>query len=97
MLVKFNGSKVIPNLVGAPDKAPPTDVGLGTISSSGVTCIPAPNLNSVFLSDRLNVVNLLEVFNNFKTYGTVPENCTKFLSLSILFSKMGLLRSIPGW
>ena len=52
-------------LDGEPGREEPTSSGFGTISSSGLSDVPAPNLNSVLPSSLINVVNLLVVFNNY--------------------------------
>ena len=43
----------------------PTLSGFGIISSSGLSLTPAPNLNSVFPSGLLYVVNLLDTLFSF--------------------------------
>ena len=53
-------------LDGDPGKLLPTLSGFGINSSSGVTKVPAPNLNSVFLSVLTYALNLFDVFNRFK-------------------------------
>ena len=46
-------------------KDEPTLSGFGVISSSGFVLIPEPNLNSILLSSRTLVVNLLDALISF--------------------------------
>ena len=62
---KLDGSKAVFRYVGEPGKEEPTLSGLGMISSSGLSDVPAPNRNSVLPSSLIKVVNLLDVFKSF--------------------------------
>ena len=62
---------------GLPGRFEPTESGLGRISSSGLSDIPAPNLNKVWSFSSIKVVNLLDVFLSFNIYGTVSLSSTK--------------------
>ena len=62
---KLLGSKESSNLDTPKPNAEPTLSGFGIISSSALSLTPEPNLNSVLLSSRTLVVNLLAVLINF--------------------------------
>ena len=83
---KFDGSNAVVRKLGLPGKLEPTLVGFGTISSSGLSDIPAPNLIIVLSFSSMTVVNLLDTFLSLRIYEADSLSPTEDGSLAELFS-----------